>query len=381
MKENFEEPNKIETKESAGNVEKEADVLLNTEKKNVEKYNDIKSFVDDFIKFVVSDSEYQENKKKKIGGIMNRDIAMRRPGFNTRDFLIKYKDGTDNSSVERKKLIDDLINLIEDQSNYYYLDEVFNQMLLKYDEQKHNLFLRTCLSYFYCGHGDYTFEGGEDEGKFTKQIFDKKPDVVFLTARSAIPWGIIYKEWSKSFEEELEKQGREDLIPKIPHPQFKLADVKLGGDGPDLELYKEKAVERYIKKLEYIKIALEKGKMEEPVKIAVFDESVSYGRTLSRQMEAINEAAKRLGIKIDLIKFNYLSGNIPGLPYAIKHVQDGIATRYTSHEQQPDLLNIIDQIHQKINYDLFKEVGRKEAQNISSDSDRMKYFIERIEKL
>jgi hypothetical protein len=443
MNEKFEDINKIEKEKSADNTKKEADLLLNSENENTEDIRNIdheqivimKSVVDSFMKFVVSDNEYQKNKEKK--GYLTK--------FNTKDFLIRYKNNIDDNDTESKKMVDNLLDLIEDKQIYGSVDETLNEMLLKYDENKHKIFLRECLSYFYYGNWGYTFEGGEDEGKFTKQIFDKKPDVVFLSARSAVPWGIIYKEWAKSFKKDLEGIGRTDLVSKVPSPLFKLADVKLGRlafsyknnlENPDykksihldflsnpeirhdfltkndddllkwleeeyasnlasstsdqkrmiLDLMKkealitEKAIERYAEKLKHIKIAIEKGEVKEPVKIAVFDESGNSGITRERQTEAVYEAINKLGIKAELIKFKYLSGQIPDLPYAIKHEENYVVSQHTS-EARPDFLNVIDQFQQKLNYELFKEVGRKDAQNISSDSDRMNYFIERIEKL
>ena len=131
------------------------------------------------------------------------------------------------------------------------------------------------------------------------------------------------------------QEGDIDSAKKIPNPEFKLADVKLKHFGlkkEEWDIFRQRAIDRYIKKLEPIKQKVKEGVLKEPVKIAIFDESGDTGQTLRNQELAIQEAAKILGIRFVTRTMEYVTSN-PKNPSPISDVADGIARRVPRGEE------------------------------------------------
>lgn len=160
---------------------------------------------------------------------------------------------------------------------------------------------------------------------FLEQIEAEKPDIVFLAARSAVPWGITYKKYAKS-------KNKYNSQIKIPEPEFKLADVKLRFKTQDSSIFKS-AVDRYAEKLAPLKKKIDSGILKEPVKIALFDESGDSGSTKTMQILAIDSAIKKLQIKASVIGFNYVTSN-PNNISPISHIDKKSIARRTPRGEE-----------------------------------------------
>lgn len=206
-------------------------------------------------------------------------------------------------------------------------------------------------------YSDYFYLSMNEKRSFPEQMVINRPDIIFLTARSAIPWGIMYKEWAKSLKNKLKRYGREDLVSKIPLPQFKLADAKRRGETKEeWDIIKERAINRYMKKLETVKDKDQRQNIKEPIKIAVFDEAVNMGFTLNYQEKGILQAIKKLGINAEVIRFSYLSTSKPSIGLPMNFIdEDSIARRTPSSIDNAEHLREIE------NYKMLQEVGRYSA--------------------
>lgn len=226
---------------------------------------------------------------------------------------------------------------------------------------------------------------------FSEQIVRNNPDVIFLCARKALLWGIVYKEFIKNLKAILIQKGDIETVAKIPNPDFKLADVKLrftGDKNRKNNILHQRAVNRYIKKLEPIKQKIERGALKEPVHVEIFDESGDTGSTIGNQKFIIGEAAKKLGIDILIGSFQYVALD----PHHISPIDyindDKIARRPLAGSEllkkfktmnEYEIENELSEtafykIYEKISFQLLKKAGKQ----LVADKEYVEYFLKDI---
>ena len=148
-----------------------------------------------------------------------------------------------------------------------------------------------------------------------KQIFEEKPEIVFLCMRSAVPAGYIYKAFVDEIKNKAILEGDGTVIEackKIPQPKFLLTNEIDKWEKGDNNITFKNAVRIYEGKLMKMKFLGERDK-EHPFKIGVFDESKNTGIGLKKQVKAISEACKNILLEAEVLQFDYADG-IGGLP-------------------------------------------------------------------
>jgi len=145
----------------------------------------------------------------------------------------------------------------------------------------------------------------------SEQIIAIKPDLIFLLVRSAVPAGFVYKSYVKEIQKMAEQEDKDDLVKaskEIPTPKFILADSYINKWEEDKKSF-DKAVKRYEKKLQKFKYLGQQK--DSPIKIGVFDESVSTGLGLTLQKKAVEQASLNIGLNVKVFPFEYPGGRAP----------------------------------------------------------------------
>jgi len=150
----------------------------------------------------------------------------------------------------------------------------------------------------------------------SKEIIRKKPDIIFLIVRSAVPAGVVYKTFIEEVKKMAEQEGKNDMIQaskKIPMPKFLLADAFIyREEGKYHQESFDKAVKKYEDKLQNFQYIAQRKGDNSPIRIGVFDESKNSGLGLDQQTKAVAEAAANTLLDSNVFSFDYpTSGGSP----------------------------------------------------------------------